>query len=163
MGWKIVNGILNTVITVCIVAVLALFLCNAAGLCTYVVQSGSMEPAIGTGSLCFVNTHASFGQITEGDIIAFELPTGTLATHRVIDVMPDGLETQGDNTEQSDGISTTRENFVGETLFAIPKIGYVIHFLTTTRGMILGITGVLCLIILNHLLPSGEKEKAADK
>lgn len=110
-----------------------------------------------TGLLC----GALVGVLSIG--VAFELPTGTHATHRVIDVMPDGLETQGDNTEQSDGISTTRENFVGETLFAIPKIGYVIHFLTTTRGMILGITGVLCLIILNHLLPSGEKEKAADK
>ena len=53
----------------------------------------------------------------------------------------------------------TAENFEGETLFFIPNVGSLVQFVGTTRGMILGITGILALLILNYLLPSGKPEK----
>lgn len=57
----------------------------------------------------------------------------------------------------------TAENFEGETLFFIPNVGSLVQFVGTTRGMILGITGILALLILNYLLPSGKPEKESLK
>jgi len=52
---------------------------------SYVVQSGSMEPAIGTGSVVFVAERPA-EKIGEGDVITFaDSQTGPTTTHRVIE------------------------------------------------------------------------------
>ena len=100
----------------------------AMGIKPSITVSGSMEPEIKTGSLCFVNTRASFYDVEEGDVIAFETPTGGMVTHRVIGAEEGGivLITKGDNNEISDGPTTSVENFRGETLFSIPYLGYAV-------------------------------------
>lgn len=57
-----------------------------------IVMSGSMQPAVKTGSLCFVNSKASFDRIEKGDVITFEV-MGTKITHRVHKVVKDGYIT----------------------------------------------------------------------
>ena len=44
------------------------------GIVPYVVLSGSMEPTIKTGSLCFVNKNISIDKIKEKDIIVYDVP-----------------------------------------------------------------------------------------
>ena len=74
---KIVKGIIN-VFTTLIISVGGIFLIlYAFGIIPYVVLSGSMEPTIKTGSLCFVNKHTDIENIKEKDIIAFKLKDGT--------------------------------------------------------------------------------------
>ena len=85
-----------------------------AGIRPYVVLSGSMEPVIRTGSLCFVYRRADYEDICTGDIIAFHVQGGNLVTHRVIAVTEEGLETKGDANELSDGITTTERKSVLE-------------------------------------------------
>lgn len=101
------------------------------GIRPYITMSGSMEPEIKTGSICFVNTRASFYQVEEGDVIAFQTPSGTLVTHRVIGTEEQGriLVTKGDNNDVEDGATTTVENFRGETVFSIPYLGYALAML----------------------------------
>ena len=124
-----VKNIITNVLTYLGIAVLVaggvMLMC---GIRPYITMSGSMEPDIQTGSICFVNTHASFYDVQKGDVIAFQTASGALVTHRVIGVEENGmvLVTKGDNNDVEDGPTTTVENFRGETLFSIPYVGYVL-------------------------------------
>ena len=67
---KIVKAIVNVLTTIIIgvgglILVLYLF-----GIVPYVVLSGSMEPTIDTGSLCFINKNAKYEDVKEKDNIA---------------------------------------------------------------------------------------------
>jgi signal peptidase len=83
---KIVKKIINALTTL-IICVGGLFLIlYILGIVPYVVLSGSMEPSIETGSVCFINKHAKFEDIKEKDVIAFKMKDGTLVTHRAIEI-----------------------------------------------------------------------------
>ena len=73
--------LLALVIVVCI----PLTVPRIAGYQIYTVISGSMEPAIPTGSLVYVRNTAPSG-IEKGDVIAFygSLENGSIITHRVV-------------------------------------------------------------------------------
>lgn len=123
-GWAV--GIMRWVIIGAAVYAAALLLLHLCGVKAYIVMSGSMEPEIQTGSLCMVNRRASFDRIREGDVIAFET-AGGMVTHRVVRKDGEWLETKGDANDISDGYTTTRENYRGETIFSVPYLGYL-HF-----------------------------------
>ncbi len=122
----------------------------AFGIRTFITMSGSMEPKIQTGSLCFVNTNASFESIQEGDIIAFEAPSGALVTHRVIGKEENGrvLVTKGDNNDIEDGPTTTAKNFRGETLFSIPYAGYALATLQKPQYKMMTMIVMIALVLL---------------
>lgn len=117
----------------------ALLILNLFGIRSYIVLSGSMEPAIRTGSLCFVDTKAEFEEIGPGDVIAFETAGGALVTHRAINVSGGRVETKGDANEVSDGFAVTAENYEGETLFSVPCLGYLNHLLSRNGWMLFGV------------------------
>ncbi len=93
-----------------------------------IVMSGSMEPAIKTGSICFVRTKADFQNIKEGDVITYRLLEGTI-THRVIEKNRDGVITKGDANPVKDLGIVTKENYYGKVTGHIPYVGYVLFFL----------------------------------
>lgn len=127
-----------------LVAGLILF---ALGIKPYITMSGSMEPEIHTGSVCFVDTKATYGEIQVGDVIAFKASTGGLVTHRVIAITNEGMETKGDSNEVTDGISTTPANFHGKTLFSIPYVGYALKALQKPLYIAIG-----CIVLLGIFL-----------
>lgn len=158
---KIVKGIIN-VFTTLIISVGGIFLIlYAFGIIPYVVLSGSMEPTIKTGSLCFVNKHTDIENIKEKDIIAFKLKDGTLVTHRAIEITDSGILTKGDNNEDSDGINNkvTKANFVGKNLFWIPKLGFLVKAFQTTSGKIIIISIVVILFVSGFLFGEDKKKK----
>lgn len=126
----------------------------ASGIRPYITMSGSMEPKIKTGSVCFVNTRASFYDVEIDDVIAFKAPSGVLVTHRVISAEENGmvLITKGDNNDVEDGTTTTVENFRGKTLFSIPYAGYVLATLQKPQcKMMVGIviTALILLVVID--------------
>ena len=156
---KIVKGIIN-VFTALIIGVGGLFLIlYICGIVPYVVLSGSMEPTIDTGSLCFINKHAKIENIKEKDIIAFKLNDGTLVTHRVIEIGDNRVKTKGDNNDDVDGGYITANNFVGKNLFWIPKVGYVVKAFQTIKGKIIIITCVVLLFVIGLLFDEDKKKK----
>lgn len=158
---KILNYILNTILTIIIVIGILFIGLYIIGIEPSVVQSGSMEPTIQTGSLCFINKLTKYDEIKENDIIAFKLPTGVGVTHRVIKITNDGFTTKGDNNDTEDLIITTRENYIGKNIFSIPKIGYGIKLIQTPRGKIIFGTVIVVLILTGILIgePSKKKQK----
>lgn len=57
-------GLISTAVTaVLFVLILGLLVIQMFGIKPYIVMSGSMEPTIHTGSVCFVNTIADYSDI----------------------------------------------------------------------------------------------------
>lgn len=162
---KILNFVFNSILTLIIIIGIVFITLYIIGIEPFVVQSGSMEPKIETGSLCFINKLIKYEDIKQYDIIAFKLPTGVGVTHRVINITNEGFTTKGDNNQTEDLIKTTKQNYIGKNIFSIPKIGYAIKLIQTTRGKIIFGTIVIVLILAGILIgePSSKKKKNQNK
>ncbi len=159
---KIVKGIINVLTTLIIgigglILVLYLF-----GIVPYVVLSGSMEPTIDTGSLCFINKNADYEDVKEKDIIAFKLSDGTLVTHRAIEITETGIVTKGDNNDGVDSNQVKKDNFVGKNLFWIPKVGYAVKAFQSTKGKIIVITSIVLLFAAGFLFGENKKKEVKE-
>ena len=159
---KIVKAIVNVLTTIIIgvgglILVLYLF-----GIVPYVVLSGSMEPTIDTGSLCFINKNAKYEDVKEKDIIAFKLSDGTLVTHRAIEITETGIVTKGDNNDGADSNQVRKDNFVGKNLFWVPKVGYAVKAFQSTKGKIIVITSIVLLFAAGFLFGENKKKEVKE-
>ncbi len=159
MIYKMWNYFITALAVIVILVVLLYGIGYLFGMRYYVVLSGSMEPVIKTGSLSVVDTKASYDEVQTGDIIAFENSLGTRVTHRTMEITDDGIVTKGDANDMSDGITTTKENFLGKTLFAIPLLGYFLFALNTKKGFIILITFIVVMWITDSILKCLSEEK----
>ena len=92
----------------------------------YIVRSGSMEPAVHTGAITFINTRSRDWGI--GDIITYRLEgrdEEILITHRVVGREGDEYVTKGDANEVPDLALVRPDQVVGRYVFQIPKAGFL--------------------------------------
>jgi len=125
----------------------------------YVVETGSMEPVIKTGSLAFVSPSRDY-QV--GDIITFKSKVtkdstqNFLVTHRIQSIREDDGDlyytTKGDANNAADPLETNGLSVVGKTKFTIPYIGYVIGFAKTKVGFLFLIVAPALAIVLSEVL-----------
>ena len=168
--WNAVSTVL-----VALVVVLALLLVGArvVGLKVYTVLSGSMEPTYHTGSLIYVKD-IDTADITAGTPITFMLDENTIATHRVVAVVPDEedpstvrFRTKGDANEAEDGSLVHYKNVIGTPVFSIPYLGYVADYIQHPPGMYVAISAGAILLLLVFLpdvfAPTEPKKPAPDK
>lgn len=129
----------------------------------YVVLSGSMEPKIQTGSLCFINKNTSFDSIKENDVIAFKLSGDVLVTHRVVEKTNDGLVTKGDANEVNDASLVNKTNFVGKNIFHIPLLGYFVSAIQSTTGKVIFLSFVALLFVLAFVVEEPKNKKVKEE
>lgn len=156
--WTVLCGFLNGIVAAAAVYAAALLLLSICGVKPYIVLSGSMEPEIRTGSLCFINTKAKFETAVSGDVIAFETGGGMLVTHRAVSISEGRIETKGDANDVSDGFTTNVKNYRGKVLFSIPYLGYGNYFFGKPGGKIL----CIATIFLNLAIRMSEKSSNKD-
>ena len=163
-------SVLSTLIVIAVVA-LAILLAGVriVGLTPYVVLSGSMEPTYHTGSLIYDKKVDPF-TLKEGDVITFMVSEDTLATHRIVGVVPDEDEpgtirfrTKGDANDAEDGILVHYKNVVGTPVFTIPYLGYFSNWITHAPGKYIAITAAVVFLILLFLPDMLKKADEADK
>ena len=152
-----------------ILIVLAIMLAGVrlVGLRPLTVLSGSMEPVFMTGDLIYVK-EVDYRDLEEGDIITFMLDEDTVATHRIVEVVPDETDTsvlryrtKGDANDAIDGSLVHYKNVVGTPVFSIPKMGYFANFIQHPPGSYLALSGaaiILLLIFLPDLFGSDDKD-----
>ncbi len=102
-----------------------------------VVQSGSMEPAIRTGSVIFILPAKEYGV---DDIITYRMEEReTPTTHRIVDIDEEtgSFITKGDANTANDISTVKEENILGSVRFHIPFLGFVIHFARQPLGFFL--------------------------
>lgn len=112
------------------------------------VVSGSMEPAISTGSLIYYRP-VKPETLVAGDVVVFaELGTDTI-THRVTenDISARRLSTKGDANTAEDFAKAPYDAVLGKVAFDVPGIGYAALYFSGASGyMFLG--GVLLISFL---------------
>ena len=159
---KIIKASFDALMTVILILGILFLILFVVGIRPYVVISGSMEPAVHKGSLSFINKHSKYEDIKNGDIIAYQTPTGDKVTHRVREVTEEGFITRGDANSVDDVALTTESNFLGKNIFSIPMLGYVVGTLQTTRGKIVLGTIIVLILVASFLLDDksvGKREK----
>ena len=157
---KIIKWVVNVLTTLIIILGLIIGGLYVLGIKPYIVLSGSMEPKVPTGSICFINTGVKYDNIKEKDIIAFKVEN-VLVTHRVVAITEEGMVTKGDANEENDAVITTKENYVGKNIYSIPKVGYVVRAIQTTKGKI--IFGTVVVLLLVSAIFFGEVDKKKEK
>ena len=172
---KIIKKVWNAITTVLVIliVILAVLLVGVrlAGFRVFTVLSGSMEPTYHVGSLIYVKD-VDYRQLEAGDVITFMLDENTVATHRIIQVVPDEDEpevlryaTQGDANDAPDGTLVHYKNVIGTPVFTIPKLGYVANYIQNPPGTYIAISGaaiLLLLMFLPDLFSEDEPKKTAE-
>lgn len=172
---KIIKKVWNAITTVLVIliVILAILLVGVrlAGFRVFTVLSGSMEPTYHVGSLIYVKD-VDYRQLEAGDVITFMLDENTVATHRIIQVVPDEDEpevlryaTQGDANDAPDGTLVHYKNVIGTPVFTIPQLGYVANYIQNPPGTYIAISGaaiLLLLMFLPDLFSEDEPKKTAE-
>lgn len=117
----------------------------------FAIRSGSMEPALGVGSLAVVDT-ARRSDPRPGEAIAYRLPSGTVVIHRVVTTGPDGLETRGDANQDSDPGLVPPNAVVGTVGMGVPIAGYLLGMLSMPSGVVAIMAALGTLLALAWLL-----------
>ena len=124
-----------------------------------VVLSGSMEPAIKTGSVIFMRPASSY---ETGDIITFadsgfKDDKGRLVpvTHRVLEVRPGefgtSFMTKGDANESADFTLVRQENVLGRVFLTIPYLGYGVETARQPRNFMILIIIPSAIIVFDQI------------
>ena len=124
---------------------------------SYVVQSDSMSPAIGAGSVVYV-TDAGPETLSEGEVITYRTAGGGESgrvTHRIVEVVDrDGtraFRTKGDANEDPDPQLVDPNQVVGRVAFHVPLVGYVVAFAGTDLGLALLVVVPAVLLVASEL------------
>ena len=156
--------LLDLALILLVVAVLGLVLAVNAGPALghqiIVIRGGSMEPAIGIGSVIDV-VRVRPADIHSGDVVTLKDANGMLLSHRVTRVaaLPDGLylETKGDSNATADGALVPASEVVGRVDASMPKLGYLIYLLTLPMGILSLFCVALTLLLGIWLLEEFER------
>ena len=150
--WNVISSILLGVLLL-----LAILLAGVRlfGLRPLTVLSGSMEPTYHVGSLIYVKS-VDYTELEPGDVITFMLDEDTLATHRIVEVVPDAedptvlrFRTKGDANDVEDGGLVHYKNVVGTPVFSIPMLGYLASYIQNPPGMYIAISvGAILLLLI---------------
>ena len=141
--------ILGAIIFVALLLIISVFPITG-NIKTMEVLSGSMEPAIHTGSVVVVKPTSTY---KVGDVVSFGLNTKTdiPTTHRIAEMrVQDGqfvYKTKGDANNSEDGKEVLEKDIIGKVYFSIPYLGYIIDFVKKPLGLMIVIVIPAVIII----------------
>ena len=132
-----------------VVAVVVIGLSRLLGIQCCTVSSGSMEPAIPTGSLCIISTRYDYDSIQEGDVVVYyNQREGVPVVHRVVAVLGEGLVTKGDVNLTDDGVLLQEPDLMGVYLWHVPSLGILFAAMRTPAGIAVTLLCVAVLMVL---------------
>ena len=160
---KIGNVITKALLVIFFLFVSVLALPNLFGCHWVTIESGSMAPALPTGSVCFV---APEDEVGRDDIITFTTGSGEepiIVTHRIIATAGSGeYVTKGDANTVSDEAVVQKDQILGTVRFCIPHLAPFIYFVSSIRGKIVVCCAFVVLLFLQYLCQPKEKEEEED-
>lgn len=150
---KIWNGISTALVSLVVILALLLAGARVLGLQVYTVLSGSMEPNYHVGSIIYVK-EVDPATLKVGDAISFMISENTVATHRIIEVLPDEenpevirFRTKGDNNDIADTNPVHCNNVLGKVVATVPLLGYVSNFIQNPPGTYITLAAALILVL----------------
>ncbi len=119
-----------------------------------IVKSGSMEPAIDTGSIVIIRPDTTYAI---GDVVTFgkdtkkDIPT----THRIVEMRTtEGnyvYRMKGDANQEPDTNEIEHSAIIGKVIFDVPYFGYLLHMAKQPLGFFLLVILPAGLIIIDEL------------
>jgi signal peptidase I len=110
---------------------------------SFVVYSGSMEPAIMTGDIAVVGP-VKAGELKVGDVITFRTAANpdVVVTHRLVQLETDPgghlmFQTKGDANDIVDQVQVEQGALLGRVAYSLPRLGYMVDFSKRTEGKVL--------------------------
>ena len=120
---------------------------------SFLVQSGSMEPAIMTGDI--IITHEKKNYMLN-DTVTFKNAENRIVTHRISAVTQEGgetkLYTKGDANRSEDFDTISFRQIIGKVVFVMPKFGHLVAFSKSMLGLIILVLAPAGLFIVDELL-----------
>lgn len=152
-SWLVLAGLM---IVAGLVAVTTLRIPGSCQLLT--VLSGSMAPAIKTGSLVVIKPAAEY---RVGEIVTYQLAEqGDYFTHRVVKIKESEnqkfLITKGDANQEPDNQPVPLAQVKGKVLFSLPWLGYVVSYAQTSVGLMVVI--ILATVVVYREILTIKKE-----
>ena len=152
---SVICSALGTVLLVGLVLVcLPITATRLFGYDAYSVVSGSMEPAVATGSVVYVQ-EAAPEDMKKDDVIAFygAKDSNAIITHRVVEnkVVMGEFITKGDANRTEDMNPVPYSNFIGKVVYSIPVLGRIAEGLTSTVGKIIAGGVIAAALILEGI------------
>ena len=127
---------------------------RALGYIPYTVVSGSMEPAISTGSLVYVR-YVEPETILADEVIAYYggRDQDAVVTHRVVENQISRREfiTKGDANAENDMLPVSYHYLLGRREAKIPVLGSVAQILTVREGKFV-VLGIIGFAVVLHLI-----------
>lgn len=166
--WNVISTVLVIIVVILTVALVGVRL---FGLQVYTVLSGSMEPTYKTGSIIYVRD-VDYKTLEVNDPVTFLLDEDTVATHRIVEIIPDEenqvirYRTKGDANETVDGKLLHCNNILGKPVFHIPYLGYIVNYIQHPPGMYIVISAgaiVLVLMFLPNIFANENKSSKKDE
>jgi signal peptidase len=122
---------------------------------TYIVNGGSMEPALKRGSVA-VTHPTSPRALRVGDVIAYHhTPENPPVLHRIVKVIDDngqlGFLTQGDQNKTADSEPASLQGPGDKVVYSVPYAGYVLGFAEGSTGRVALIGAPLALLLVLSL------------
>ena len=154
---KTAKKIWNIFTAVLVAAAVSLVGVRLLGFKVFTVLSGSMEPTYHTGSVIYVKP-VDYRDLKVGDPISFMLDEKTVATHRIVEIVPDEEDpstlryrTKGDANEAEDGGLVHYKNIIGKPVFTIPLLGFFVNYIQNPPGTYIAVAGGAVLLLLLFL------------
>ena len=126
----------------------------------YSVVSGSMEPAIPTGSLVYIRETAP-EDVEADDVIAFysSADSASIITHRVVEnrVLMGEFITKGDANQTEDMNPVPYSNLIGKVVRSFPEIGAMAQILTGKEGKFIAAGVIAAALFLQGMASLLEK------
>jgi signal peptidase I len=97
---------------------------------SYLIETGSMRPAISPGDVVLASPSPALEQLG-GRVVVFSSPDvpGRIITHRVVEIAPDGqMRTKGDANQSADSVTITTDNVLGLGRLLVRWIGLPIKW-----------------------------------
>lgn len=145
-------------LAIAVIVVMVLYLLSSnynifAGYRSYLVQSGSMEPAIMTGDIIISRGQNNY---LLNDVVTFRDIDQRVVTHRIVEIdQKDGginFFTKGDANRSQDFDTISPSQIIGKVVFIVPKLGYLVAFSKSLPGIIILILIPAALFVVDQLL-----------
>lgn len=130
------------------------------GVRSYTILTGSMEPEIMPGDLAMVKS-VDTEKLEVYDVITFKYD-GNTVTHRIVEKEDKGFVTKGDNNNVEDGEIVPHDDVIGKVITVIPKLGYLVAFLSKPIAIVLALVMLGLLVLKESLFDKDEENSKKD-
>lgn len=135
MKKKILEWILSIVLIIVIALAATVIAAPHFGWQFGKVASSSMEPTLQVGSVVIAKS-VDLNTLKIGDIITYNKTKDHTVVHRIVGIVPEGFQTQGDANEEADLLTVPPQAVTGKVEYHIPYLGYAADFAKSHWGFI---------------------------